>query len=69
MAMNEKYTFGNFMGHNWWFLLLAFAKFFNQSEEVGVFGSLFAGTLFFGGVILIIMFAYWFVRYGRKQNK
>ena len=27
------------------------------------------GIFFFGGILLIIMFAYWFVRYGRKQNK
>ena len=68
--MNEnKYTFGNFMGRNWWFLLLAFAKFFNQSENVSAAGSLFIGILFFGGVIFVIMFAYWFIRYGRKQNK
>ncbi|MEK7144590.1 MAG: hypothetical protein AAB794_01890 [Patescibacteria group bacterium] len=68
--MNEnKYTFGNFMGRNWWFLLLAFAKFFNQSENVSAASSLFIGILFFGGVIFVIMFAYWFIRYGRKQNK
>ena len=65
--MNEKYTFGNFMGRNWWLLLLAFAKFFNQSENVSAVGSLFIGILFFGAVILAIMFAYWFIRYGRKQ--
>ena len=69
MAMNEKYTFGDFLGRNWWFLLLAFAKFFNQSENVSATSSLFIGILFFGGVIFVIMFAYWFIRYGRKQNK
>ncbi len=67
--MMKKYTFLNFLGRNWWFLLLAFAKIFNQSESESIFGSLFLDTLFLGGFILIIMFAYWFVRYGRKQNK
>jgi len=67
--MIEKYTFKKFLSRNWWFLLLAFAKIFNQSEKESAFGSLFFDTLFFGGIILIIMFAYWFVRYGRKQNK
>lgn len=67
--MNEKYTFKNFLSRNWWFLLLAFAKLFNQSERESAFGSLFLDTLFFGGILLIIMLAYWFVRYGRKQNK
>ena len=69
MTMIEKYTFKNFLGRNWWFLLLAFAKIFNQSDKESAFGSLFLDTLFFGGILLVIMFAYWFVRYGRKQNK
>ena len=67
--MNERYAFKKFLGRNWWFLLLAFAKLFNASEEESAFGSLFLDTLFFGGIILIIMFAYWFVRYGRKQTQ
>ena len=67
--MNDKYTFKNYLGRNWWFLLLAFVKIFNQSERESAFGSLFLDTLFFGGIILVIMFAYWFIRYGRKQNK
>jgi type II restriction/modification system DNA methylase subunit YeeA len=67
--MNEKYTFKNYLGRNWWFLLLAFSKLFIQSEKESAFGSLFLDTLFFGGILLAIMFAYWFIRYGRKQNK
>lgn len=66
--MSEKYTLKSFIGRNWWFLLLAFSKLFIQSEKESAFGSLFLDTLFFGGIILIIMFAYWFVKYGRKQN-
>ena len=66
--MLENYTFKKFLGRNWWFLLLAFAKIFNASEKESAFGSLFLDTLFFGGMILIIMFVYWFTRYGRKQN-
>lgn len=62
-------TFKNFIGRNWWFLLLAFSKLFVQSEKESAFGSLSLDTLFFGGILLVIMFAYWFVRYGRKQNK
>lgn len=58
MTMIEKYTFKNFLGRNWWFLLLAFAKIFNQSERESDFGSLLLDTLFFGGIILVIMFAY-----------
>jgi hypothetical protein len=65
--MNEQYTFKKFLSRNWWFLLLAFAKIFNASGKESAFGSLFLDTLFFGGIILVIMFAYWFVRYGRKQ--
>ena len=66
--MNEHYSFKSFLGRNWWFLLLAFAKIFNQSERDSAFGSLFLDTLFFGGIIFVIMFAYWFIRYGRKQE-
>ena len=66
--MSENYTFKKFLSRNWWFLLLAFARIFNQSERDSAFGSLFLDILFFGGIILIIMFAYWFIRYGRKQN-
>jgi len=67
--MVEQYTFKKFLSRNWWFLLLAFSKIFNQSERDSAFDSLFFDILFFGGIILIIMFAYWFIRYGRKQNK
>jgi len=67
--MDEQYPFKKYLGRNWWFLLLAFIKIFNQSESGSAFGSLFLDILFFGGIILVIMFAYWFVRYGRKQNK
>ncbi len=67
--MIEKYTFKIFLSHNWWFLLLAFAKIFNQPERKNAFGFLFLDTFFLGSIILIIMFAYWFVKYGRKQNK
>ena len=67
--MNEQYTFKKFLGRNWWFLLLAFSKLFIQSEKESAFGSLFLDTLFFGGILLVIMFAYWFVRYGRKQSQ
>lgn len=63
----ENQNFKIFLSRNWWFLLLAFSKLFIQSEKESAFGSLFLDTLFFGGIILIIMFAYWFVRYGRKQ--
>lgn len=64
--MNE-YTFRKFLSRNWWFLLFAFTRIFFQSERDSAFGSLFLDTLFFGGIILVIMFAYWFVRYGRKH--
>jgi len=69
LTMNKQYPFKSFLDRNWWFLLLAFAKIFNQSERGSAFGSLFIDTLFFSGIILVIMFAYWFVRYGRKQSK
>jgi len=62
-------TFKTFLGRNWWFLLLVFSKLFIQSEKESAFGLLFLDTLFFGGILLVIMFAYWFVRYGRKPNK
>ncbi|OHA02615.1 MAG: hypothetical protein A3C92_03160 [Candidatus Sungbacteria bacterium RIFCSPHIGHO2_02_FULL_53_17] len=67
--MNEHYPFKSYLGRNWWFLLLAFAKIFSQSERDSAFDSLFLDTLFFGGIIFVIMFAYWFIRYGRKQAK
>jgi hypothetical protein len=62
----KKYTFKNFLSHNWWFLLLAFAKFFNQKESI--FGASFLDLIFLSAIILLIMFVYWFVRYGQKQN-
>src|SRR3989344_4541196 len=52
--MNEHYSFKNYLGRNWWFLLLAFAKIFNQSERESAFGSLFLDTIFFGGIIFVI---------------
>lgn len=59
--------FKDFLGRNWWLLFMSFARVINQSSERdSLFGSLFLDILFTGGLLLIIMYAYWFIRYGRK---
>ncbi len=67
-TMNN-YTFKMFLGRNWWFLLMGFASALRQSEKESVFGSTILDILFGEAIILVIMFAYWFIRYGRKHVK
>jgi hypothetical protein len=65
----NNYTFKMFLGRNWWFLLMGFASVLRQSERESVFGSTMLDILFGEAIILVIMFAYWFIRYGRKHSK
>ena len=65
MENKRKYpTFKDFLKSNWWFLLLVFAKAFNNSEK-NKLG--FGGVIIMIGILLVIMFIYWFIRYGRKK--
>lgn len=67
--MDENYPFKSFLSRNWWFLLIGFASALRQSEKESVFGSAALDVLFGEAIILVIMFAYWFIRYGRKHKK
>lgn len=67
--MFEKYTFKDFLRRNWWFLFLGFARAVNYSYKDSATGSKFFDILLYCSIILIIMFAYWFIRYGYKQSK
>lgn len=63
--MNKYPTFKDFLKSNWWFLLLAFAKAFNNSEKEDIG---FGGIVIIMGIILVIMFIYWNLRYNKKNN-
>jgi hypothetical protein len=65
--MQEHYPFKAFLSNSWWFLLLVFVKVINQSEKESAFGSTFLDIVFFGGIVILLMYVYWFVRYGRKS--
>ena len=67
--MDKNYPFKSFLSRNWWFLLIGFASALRQSEKDSVFGSVALDVLFGEAIILVIMFAYWFIRYGRKHAK
>ncbi len=64
--MSEPYTFKSFLGRNWWFLVIGLFSALRQSQRESVSGSIVLDALFGEGIILVMMFAYWFVRYGRK---
>jgi hypothetical protein len=66
--MNEdKYTFGQFLGRTWWFFLIAFSHAFRGAQNSSFTGSTIGDIFVSIGIILAILFAYWFIRYGRKQ--
>jgi hypothetical protein len=65
--MNQDYPFLKFLARNWWFLLLAFVKIFNQSERESASGSTFLDVLMYGGIIFALMLGYWFIRYGSSK--
>jgi len=64
----DKYTsFGQFLGRAWWFFLIAFSHAFRNAWDSSLTGST-AGDIFVSiGIILVVLFVYWFIRYGRKQ--
>lgn len=57
-------NFKIFLKSKWWFLLLAFTKAFRNSE---ITGSDFFDILFFVGIILLILYIYWLLRYKIKK--
>ncbi len=65
----NNYTFKIFLSRNWWFLLMGFVSALRQSERDSPSGSTILDVLFGMGIVLVIMFAYWFIRYGRKQKR
>ena len=66
--MNIYPTFGAFLKTNWWFLLLGFGKAFTNSEDGYMTGSVFFDFIVLIGILLILMFVYWFIRYGRRET-
>jgi len=64
----DNYVFKMFLGRNWWFLLMGFVSALKQSERESIFGSVALYVLFGEGIILIILYIYWFVKYGRKEK-
>ena len=63
------YTFKNFLTHNWWFLLMGFVSALRQSENENVFGSTALDVIFGEVIVIVIMYVYWFIKYGRKLSK
>lgn len=64
----NKYTFRQFLSNTWWFFLLSFAKAFSNASDSTPTGSVLIDLTMFGGVILLILYTYWFIRYN-KNNK
>ncbi len=64
----NNYTFKNFLARNWWFLIMGFAAALRQSERESAFGSTLLDILFGEAIIIVILYIYWLVKYGRKQN-
>ena len=64
----EKYTFGQFLGRAWWFFLIAFVHAFDNAQGVALTGSTFGDIFVSLALIFGILFAYWFIKYGRKQK-
>lgn len=67
----QKYTFKDCLKNNWWLYLIAIIKFWISGKEMGAdgisnWGIFLTGLIGFGGITLVI-FIYWFIRYGRKQ--
>lgn len=58
-------NFTSFLKANWWFLLLALSKAFGNAEGGEMTGSVSGDVLALMGVILIVMWIYWAVRYYR----
>ncbi|MBI5152859.1 MAG: hypothetical protein HZA36_00125 [Parcubacteria group bacterium] len=72
--MREKYIFKDCLKNNWWLYLVATLKFFSgsyiatmQAEGMSNFEIFLAGFIGFMGITLIV-FIYWYIRYGFKQQ-
>ena len=59
-------NFKSFIKTNWWFLLLGFGKALVNSEKLEMTGSSIFDFLIFIGILLLIMYIYWFIRYNKK---
>ena len=65
--MRQKYEFGQFLKNNWWFFLIAFGHAFSNAKDSGLSnGSFLSNLLLAGGLIWVIMFIYWLLKYGRN---
>jgi cbb3-type cytochrome oxidase subunit 3 len=64
----DNYTFKMFLGRNWWFFIMGLASIFRQSERGNGSGSAMMDLLFGMGIVLVILYVYWFIRYGSKQD-
>ena len=61
----EKETFGQFLGRNWWLLLISFVHMLRNGEDFTGSEKLLAFTIT-GGIIIFLMFLYW--SYQNKKN-
>ena len=61
-------TFKAFLVKNWWFLLLGFAKAFNNSETSDMTGSPLLDFVLLFGFLLLVMFVYWLIRYKIRKT-
>lgn len=48
---------------------MGFASALRQSERESIFGSTMLDILFGEVIVIVIMYVYWFIRYGSKQSK
>ena len=54
----EKETLGQFLGRNWWLLLISFVHMLRNGEDFSGGEQLLAFSIT-GGVIIFLMFLYW----------
>ncbi len=61
----EKETFGQFLGRNWWLLLISFIHMLRNGEDF-TGGEKLLLFIITGGIIIFLMFLYW--SYQNKKN-
>ncbi|KKQ35343.1 MAG: hypothetical protein US50_C0017G0004 [Candidatus Nomurabacteria bacterium GW2011_GWB1_37_5] len=68
--MEKLYTFKKCLKNNWWLYAIAVFKFWVSANDMRAEGMsnweiFLVGLIGFGGITLVI-FIYWYIRYGRK---
>ena len=66
--MHTKYTFKDFLSNSWWLIFIVIIHAINNSAKDSPTGSTFFDTVILTGVLLVILYIYWFIKYGKHKN-